>query len=107
MNNSSFNKIKLPIKSFRALQFILEKFNLPHLEEEFLSLICLTQDLYLTYLENYSDELIQDFKDEKKELINFLDMIEEYFNNGKKSIHSITFKFNKEIFKIIFRNDFG
>ena len=100
-NNSSFRKIKLPNTSLQALDFILNKFELSKFKEEFLSLISLTQNLYLTYLEIYSDELINDFKDEKKELQNFLNIIEEYLNNGKKSIHSISFKFNTENFNPI------
>lgn len=88
--------IKLPNETYSNLIELLNYFDLQSYENEFLSLIPIVQNSYLTYSGKPPSGLENDFLKEKKGLEKLLDALEIYLFKDKNKLHSISFKFNTE-----------
>ncbi|WP_321826266.1 hypothetical protein [Maribacter dokdonensis] len=103
-NLINFEKVSLPTSSYNNLKSLLNHFNLSEQLELFVLLLANTQHYYLLYSEKVSDSMMEDFMEEKKEMVKFLSVLEKSLFYGGSQTHSISFKFKEETITI--KNNF-
>ncbi|CAA7386968.1 hypothetical protein [Chryseobacterium fistulae] len=91
---------QIPDEILKFLDELLILYKFKEFKEEFTSLLVFIQEMYLTYKEVQSDDLIPQFVEEDKEYQNLLKIIEIYLFKKEIEPHSIAFKFSETVTEI-------
>lgn len=94
------SRFLIPNFIVNKIQSLLNEYNLSDFNDDILSFIVHSQEMYIVFEETYLDDLINVFIDEDKEYLNLLNIIEEFLF-AKNKLTTINFKFQIKSDKIL------
>lgn len=96
----SYLNSKIPFDLLKFIDDLLSKYRIIEFKTEFTSLLMFVQDMFCSFKDSYSDDLINDFTDEDKEYKNLFNILELYLFSEINKPQSIAFKFKQKDNKI-------